>query len=141
VEAGEKMTTTQPIWEFVINLGDVNVADYGGFIVYRDTTGIYSPEAEIYEANDEETGGQVSRIVLDKAGDDEWYMDKLASVAATIGDTEAAVRARLLSDDIVERAKGYQDLILYFGAYEFDSYPRALTEAEAKERYKDIPRK
>ena len=26
--------TQQPIWRLVANLGDVNVADYGGFLVY-----------------------------------------------------------------------------------------------------------
>lgn len=49
--------TKQPIWEFVANLGDVNVAQHGGFLVYRDTTGVYPPEVELYEADDDETGG------------------------------------------------------------------------------------
>lgn len=60
------METKQPNWELVGNLGDVNVADYGGFLVYRDTTGVYAPEAEVYEPNEREgTGGTMYRFSLD----------------------------------------------------------------------------
>jgi hypothetical protein len=59
--------TNQPVWETVVNLGDVNVADYGGFIVKRDTTGVYAPEVEMYEPNQthEGTGGTLYRFSLD----------------------------------------------------------------------------
>lgn len=40
------MTTKQPIWKMVANLGDVNPLQYGGYFVYTDTTGVYEAEGE-----------------------------------------------------------------------------------------------
>lgn len=41
--------TQQPTWKLIVNLGDVNPIDYGGFFVYVDETGEYEPEAELLE--------------------------------------------------------------------------------------------
>jgi hypothetical protein len=47
-------TTTQPTWKLLQNLGDVNPIDYGGYFVFTDETGVYSPEAELLISPDEE---------------------------------------------------------------------------------------
>lgn len=41
------METKQPRWKLVAQLGDVHPIDYGGYFVYRDTTGVYEEEAEV----------------------------------------------------------------------------------------------
>ena len=130
--------TQQPEWEFVTNLGDVHVADYGGFLVYRDKTGVYDPEVELYEASDDETGGTMYRFILEKPTNTEWFMDKLSDVAASCGIHVDRLRADLMSDDITRRALGYRDLVGYFGAFEFDQYPVQLSEKKAQERYANI---
>lgn len=45
---------TQPVWKLVGNLGDVNPLDYGGFFVYVDTTGVYPPEVEVLQVDENE---------------------------------------------------------------------------------------
>jgi hypothetical protein len=146
----------QPIWEYVANLGDIDVAKYGGFIVYRDTTGVYPPEVEIYEPSEDENGGMMYRFSLNpprfktlNAGQwdssnpknmhwhREWFAqkDKLESAASTSGITPMELLRDLHSKDPVRRALGYQALIANFGPFEFDQYPVKLTESEAQERY------
>ncbi len=162
------MTTQQPNWELVGNLGDVNVKNHGGFLVYRDTTGVYQPEVELYEANEDETGGTAYRFVLERPrfktltekgkqsgfissrelptserNDtwhwyNEWFVDKLDSVAETCGTTKFQLLRGLFSNNPMARASAYRDIVEYFGPDEFDSYPLALTEDEAIERYSKI---
>lgn len=159
------METKQPVWKLVGNLGDVNVADYGGFLVYEDTTGIYPPEAELYQPNEtEDTGGTVYRFVLERPRFktlteegkrhytwpeplpanqrnvtwhwfNEWYVDKLKSVASTCGTTKFALLRLLFSKKTMKRAIGYHELIENFGPFEFDQYPLTLTQVEAETRY------
>lgn len=57
--------TKQPDWELVANLGDLNAADYGTFLVYRDKTGVYAPQAEVYETDETGNGGTMYRFALD----------------------------------------------------------------------------
>jgi len=134
------MSTNQPVWEFVCNLGDVNVADHGGFIVYRDTTGVYSPEVEMYQANDDETGGMMYRFILEPFSPDEWFMDKLAEVASYVDRPTADLLADLQSADIRRVASAYQSIVSYFGPFEFDQYPVQLSEDAAQERYAKVAR-
>lgn len=47
------MTSVQPVWKFVTNLGDVGYLDHGGYFIYEDTTGQYPPEAEWLEMPEE----------------------------------------------------------------------------------------
>ena len=63
------MGTNQPVWKLIANLGDRNPIDYGGYFVYRDTTGVYTEEAEMLIAPDNDDGAgtwQVYRFILDK---------------------------------------------------------------------------
>lgn len=49
------MSTPQPVWKFIANLGDANPIDHGGYFVYIDETGVYAPEAELLvEPSDDE---------------------------------------------------------------------------------------
>ena len=60
--------TQQPEWELVGNLGDINVVDCGGFLVYHDKTGVYQPEVELYEPwndSDKPHGGMMYRFILE----------------------------------------------------------------------------
>ena len=49
---------SQPIWEFVDNLGDASPLDHGGLFLYRDTTGVYGFEMEQVERADEDENGE-----------------------------------------------------------------------------------
>lgn len=155
----------QPQWKLVANLGDVNVADYGGFLVYVDETGVYQPEVEMYWPNDEEeTGGTMYRFVLEPprfktflAGQwdtnklaiasergkswcwyREWFVDKLSDVARYAGIPTFTMLRMLTSRNPVKRAMVYESLVGYFGPHEFDSYPVDLSEEAARERYAHI---
>ncbi len=59
---------SQPIWKFVANLGDKHPLEYGGLFVYEDTTGVYPPEAELLELQDESDDPHylAYRFVLDE---------------------------------------------------------------------------
>jgi hypothetical protein len=132
------MTTKQPVWEFIANLGDVNVTQYGGFLIYRDATGVYPPEVELYETSEDETGGTVFRFILEPDSANEWWHSELPEVAQSCGQNVSQYHADLASGDPVRIATVYRDLVGYFGAFEFDQYPLQLTEAEAEERYREI---
>lgn len=162
---GEPVTTRQPNWKLVGNLGDNNVVAYGGFLVYEDTTGVYPPEAELYEPNEqEETGGSVYRFILERprfktlktegksrglytaqlpAAErgktwywyTEWFVSDLDSVASSAGTTKFQLLRLLFSNNTLERASAYQTLRGHFAPDNFDSYPLTITEEEAKKRY------
>lgn len=41
------MSTKQPIWKLIAQLGDAQPITYGGYWIYEDTTGVYDPEGEL----------------------------------------------------------------------------------------------
>lgn len=45
----------QPVWKYLANLGDVNYLDYGGYFIFEDETGVYSPEGEYLDVWEDET--------------------------------------------------------------------------------------
>lgn len=57
---------SQPEWELVANLGDVNPIEHGAHFVLRDKTGAYDPEAEVADRLDEENRWYVWRYSLPK---------------------------------------------------------------------------
>jgi len=138
--------TNQPHWVAVANLGDVDIADHGGFIVYVDETGVYAPEVEYYDpfADEDYTGGVMYRFALDSVynehGDSAWWLDSLGRVAQSMGDgsTRETLLEDALSGDVYKLANVYYSLMQYHGADNFDSNPETLTEDEAQERYADI---
>jgi hypothetical protein len=63
------MKTNQPKWKMIANLGDANPFEYGGFFVFIDVTGVYSPEAVKFDIDDnatDKTRIQAYRFSLDK---------------------------------------------------------------------------
>src|SRR5258708_1030703 len=127
------METRQPKWELIANLGDVNPLDYGGYFIYRDTIGAYPEEAEKLGVSDEFEEWAGYRLTLDRLkqvqdGDnvylvpfkfdetwphpvsayDEWFHDKLSSVAESAGQTVQELRDAFCSDDPRIRAFAYE---------------------------------
>jgi len=144
------MKTKQPKWKCVAQLGDANPIDYGGYWVFIDTTGVYPPEAELYEANDNETGGTCYRWILEPCtyingilSDNKfhpdhpvWFADKLQAICDSLDGTVEELIEHFTSDDPIKRALAWRSVADYFGPHELDSYPLTLTEKEAQKRYK-----
>lgn len=146
-------TTGQPAWELVENLGDVNPIDYGGFFVYRDTTGQYPEEAEVLMEQGEDAHGDptswtvyrfpldrctyVDGILSDNAFHPEyeaWFGEDLDGVASYLD--HDSIRADLCSEDPTRRAHAYRSIGEYHGWENFDSYPLTFTDrAEVEARY------
>src|SRR3954468_13143056 len=53
---------SQPKWKYVVNIGDETPLEYGGAFVFVDETGVYSPEMEVYNPDEQE----YCRIVMDR---------------------------------------------------------------------------
>ena len=143
----------QPVWELVANLGDVDFLDYGGYFVFRDTTGVYSAEAEYLELDDETSDTStytVYRFSLDRCTltdgilsdnpfhplHSAWFAKPenektdrpqdttyLSNVCAYVGLTVDELRAMLCSPNELDRAHAYREIALYHGWENFDSYP------------------
>jgi len=154
--------TRQPEWELIDNLGDQgDPIAYGGFWVYRDTTGVYEEEAEYWEPLDDTPKGFAYRFSLERCGLHEghlvhkrildkhpdlpypldrytkWFDDHIDAVADFQGLQPDELRASFCSEDPIARAWAYRSLGEYFGFFELDQYPLELTIEEAQERYGD----
>jgi hypothetical protein len=63
---------SQPVWNFVANLGDASPIEHGGLFLYEDETGVYQPELEKLEEPTEGgfgpgfKGWTIRRVTLDK---------------------------------------------------------------------------
>lgn len=143
--------TKQPIWKLLANLGDVNPLEHGGFFVYQDETGVYAPEAESLQCDDEITKWTVHRFSLEKCtyqdgvlSDNKFHPDHpawfardakhLEQLGSFVGRDVESLIAGFCSDNAVERAGAYQAAFDFYGAHEFDSYPLTLNRAEAEAR-------
>lgn len=142
-------STKQPVWKLIAQLGDVHPIEYGGHFVFIDETGVYDPEAEILQANDDGTW-TAYRYSLDKCtlingilSDNKfhpeiaaWFAHKLSSVAECCDyDTLAE---DLCGENVVNRALAYDCIGNYFGFDNLDSYPLTFTDrAEVEARYSD----
>ncbi len=137
------METKQPVWKYAGFVGDVDPIAYGGGFIYTDETGVYGPEMTWFEPGTDEqwhetesdTPLQVFRVLLETKPEAEWWFDKLEEIAGFTGQTAEELRLAAKSDNLVERANLYSDLIHYYGVEEFDSYPSTMTEDEAYARY------
>lgn len=147
------METKQPIWQFVANLGDVHPIDHGGYFVYRDTTGVYSDQAELLlvdESAETDSGDEwtVYRFDLDRLKQvqigetvylvplkfdeswphpvshyDEWFHGDLARVASFLGQSLQDLRDAFCSENPLKRAHAYKAIGDYHGFENLDSYP------------------
>ncbi len=159
------MTTNQPNWQFVANLGDVNPLDHGGFFVYRDLTGVYSPECVLLTPLDDENGNdtgkwEVRRFCADKCtfidgvlsdnrfhpSKPAWFARKdetrpqdgngLADIASFCGQTEEELIALFTSDDACKRAHAWRLVGEYHGFANLDAYPETLTRKDVFNLYR-----
>lgn len=151
--------TRQPQWKCIARLGDADPVSYGGYFVYIDETGVYPPKAEkLFEPSDDQdlddpkARWTVYRFILEPCtfedgvlsdnpyhrGFPVWFADKLAGIAAFVGQTELQLITSFCSVDPVDRAFAWQAVGDYHGYENLDSYPLQLTQAEAEARYGDV---
>lgn len=157
---------SQPKWEFVTNLGNASPIDYGGYFLYRDTTGVYGFEAEVLQEPpdcDKKKRWTVYRVCLDQykivkkdyteymvpMGYDDtwthaihqyapWFQGGIHAVAECLGTTGEELLEALCSNDGKKIAWAYQCLGSFHGFENFDSDPLILKRSEVEERYKEI---
>jgi hypothetical protein len=147
------MSTKQPVWKCIANLGDVNYLEYGGRLVFIDETGVYPPEVEvIQEPCDGDAHFTVHRFIVEPCtyvagilSDNRfhptmpaWFADDLESMARYAGRTVADLIAMFLSDKVEERAEAWLIVGDYHGFDNLDSYPLRLTRKEATRRYRRL---
>ena len=137
--------SNQPVWKCVAQIGDATPLDYGGLWVFIDTTGVYPPEGELYDADTR----QVRRFILEDCtytngilSDNKfhpnlpaWFADEMGAVAETMGTTSLNLINQFCSSDPVTRADAWRCIGDYFGWDNLDSYPLTLTRREAARRY------
>jgi hypothetical protein len=130
----------QPQWKYLDTIGDRDpITNWGGF-VYVDELGNYDPELVWFESDYngscyEITNVRISRIILERNSLEEWWYDKLQSVADFSGCPLEELQQMAISNVYLEKALLYAYLLSYFGAYEFDQEPITLTEDEAYRKY------
>lgn len=115
------MTTNQPKWQLVANLGDGNPFDYGGFFIWKDLTGKYDLEATILLLDEEnEDKIQEVRILMEKCNAlDEFFADDLDSIASFAGQDRQELIDQLASDEPIARGRAYQALTMYYNVENF----------------------
>lgn len=146
------MSTNQPVWKVVGNVGDINPIEYGGGIVFEDTTGVYEPEMHCFNNNEEHEGTdkevELSVVLLEKCyfnritntlSDNKyhkdhaaWFAKDISKIVECYGIESKQLIEWLCSDDTMERAMGYETLVNYYGKYEFDQDPTEISAEKAK---------
>ena len=159
---------SQPKWKCIGNLGDRNPLDYGGYFVFVDKTGVYPPEAELLELddeNDERTTYTVHRFILEPCtyidgilSDNRFHPDKPAWFAGTederkerpqdstylknladyAGLTVKELAGMFCDDAPLIRAEAWRIVGQYHGFENLDNYP--LTKLSRTEVRKRYPR-
>ena len=142
------MTTNQPVWKCIGNLGDSSPWDYGGAFVMVDTTGVYCPELWLFEVPDcEDEPVMEYRLLLEQCtyiggvlSDNKshpeygvWFgtQECLADLAEQAGISVLELLNHFCSDDPLKLAMAYKLVADVHGPHEFDSYP--LTFSSRKE--------
>lgn len=156
--------TKQPKWELIANLGDVNPLEYGGYFVYRDTTGVYPPEAELLvEPCEGESKYTIYRFILEPCtfvdgvlSDNKFHPDYPAWFAtpeaqkaerpqdttylSRICETHGIDRDELIksfcSEDPIDRAHAWRMVGEYHGFENLDQSPASMSKAEVRKRYR-----
>jgi len=133
---------SQPVWRCVANLGDRDPLDHGGLFVYVDRTGVYPPEMERVEP-DEDGSLEVRRVVLDRYHPNypAWYAKDIGSVASFVGCDPEELCEDLCGSDPIPRAEAYRGILDYFGWDNGDDYPLTITVSEARQRYRNEMRR
>lgn len=150
---------SQPDWECIAQLGDVNPLDYGGYWVLRDKTGVYAEEGELLIVSEDHEGGGddgdemylVYRFILERCtyvngvlSDNKfhpehpaWFADSIDSIASSIGMSNMELMESLWGDNPLKRAAAYHAIGYYHGFENLDSYPLQLSRSEVEQRYSD----
>ena len=157
---------SQPDWECIAQLGDKNPIDHGGYWILRDTTGVYSEEAELLVVPEDEDGEYtIYRFTLERCtfingvlSDNRFHPDKpawwakpeeerkarpqdttyLRNLADFVGMEVEELADHLCSADALKRAVAYRAVGDYHGFENLDSYLLTMTRQEVKARYKEI---
>lgn len=144
------MKTKQPRWEIIANLGDVSL-EYGGYFIYKDKTGVYTEEAEMfYPPGEHEDDWAIYRFSLEKCtfqngvlGDNKfhpehpaWFADEMDAMASSHGFTNGQLIALFCSDDPLQRAEAYRVVGEYHGFETLNSYPIVKSRKEVEKWYK-----
>lgn len=157
---------SQPIWKRVANLGDASPLEHGGYFVYEDQTGVYAPEAEYFQPNEDEDDDapvNVYRFVLEPctyidgvlsdnpyhpshaawfAGSDERARPQdttyLSNICRCCDISEEELIALFCSDSSTDRAWAWRMVGDYHGFDNLDSCPLRLTQADLAERYPEF---
>lgn len=157
--------SAQPKWKCIAKLGDVNPL-YGGYYVFQDESGVYTPEAEYVVCVDEENERgpyHVYRFILDRCtyvngvlSDNRYHPDHaawfarpeseratrpqdttyLSNVARSTGLSVEVLISCLTSDDPIQRAHAYRDIGEYHGFENLDCCPLVLSADEVSARYR-----
>jgi hypothetical protein len=130
------------------NLGDSDFTRYGAFLLFdKDEHGNYTLEkvdtwrvdcGAVEDEYDPAMLWDIYRIWLDKVSPDDWFMDRLDKVEESAGLDQGLLITLLESDDMVQRALGFEALAGYFGAREFDWEPLTLNAKEMEDRYEGL---
>lgn len=157
------MKTSQPVWQFVANLGDANPLSHGGLFVYIDTTGKYDPECARLEPIDNDNGNdsgkwELRRFSLPRCtfangvlSENPFHPDKpawfasshrpqdttdLAKLASFTGQSEADLIALFTSDNVSDRARAFESVGQFHGFDNLDSYPQTLSRKDVFNRFR-----
>ena len=144
--------STQPKFKLVAQLGDKNPIDHGGYFVYIDETGVYSPEAELLIAPDNDDGKwEIRRFILEPCtfingilSDNKfhpespaWFADGVGEISNFVGIPTADLIDMFCNGNIENRAIAWLSVGDYHGFENLDSYPLYLTRSQAESRYND----
>lgn len=142
------MTTQQPKWKLVAQLGDTSPVEYGGYFILEDTTGVYDPEGWFLQSpdTDESPEGWVlfrftfepctyeNGVLSDNKfhkNNPAWFADDIEQLANFIGAKPEELTTQLVTGTIVDRAYAWQSIGCYHGFDNLDSYPLTFkTRAE-----------
>ena len=149
------MTTQQPSFWCIGNIGDADPFNHGGGFVLIDRTGVYSPELLVLKAPDDEEAGkhELSTILLDRLtrikhedgrhglSDNRFHSDHVAwfglpralqGLSEGCGRPYPSLLDSFLSGCPVERALAYMDAARYFGLSNFSGCPVTLEPKKAQ---------
>ena len=157
---------SQPVWECIAQLGDKNPIDHGGYWILRDTTGVYTEEAELLVVpDDEDREYTIYRFTLDRCtfingvlSDNKFHPEHAAwwakpederkarpqdttylkNIADFIGMEVDELADHFCSEDALKRAAAYRAVGDYHGFDNLDDYPLTMTRREVKARYKEL---
>lgn len=118
-------------------IGDVDYVTHGGAVVHDDGT-VDVVEPPDGDEDSPDARWMVYRFMADNVDPaKEWFGKDLAAVAQSMGTDPAELSKMFQSDDVMERASAYMDVIGHHGVQNFDSDPLTLTRAEVEARFPD----